>query len=256
MKLKQVAAQLYTLRDYLKTPADIASTLKKVRAIGYTAVQESGVGPIDEKEWLAMLKGEGLTNCGTHEDSKLILADPQKVVDRLGRLGLDNTAYPYPSVDLKSLSDVENLAKALDKAGAVFRKAGMTLLYHNHAIEFRHFGGKTMLDILYDNTDPAHLQGEIDVYWVQAGGGDPVAWCKKLKNRLPLIHLKDFGINDDGKAYFAEIGHGNLDFKSIVREAEASGCKWFIVEQDVCPGDPFDSLKKSFEYIRTTLVSE
>jgi sugar phosphate isomerase/epimerase len=257
MKLTQVAAQLYTLRDFLKTPADIAVTLKKVRAIGYTAIQESGLGPIDEKEWLALLKGEGLTNCGTHDDSQLLLAEPQKVVDRLQRLGLTYSAYPYPGgVELKTLADIESLAKKLDQAGAVFAKAGKVLLYHNHALEFRRFGDKTMLEIIYDNTDPANLQGEIDTYWVQAGGGDPVAWCKRLKNRLPLLHMKDFGINNDGKAYFAEIGHGNLNFKAIVKEAEASGCKWFIVEQDTCPGDPFDSLKKSFEYISHNLVSE
>ena len=34
----RVAAQLYTLRDMLRTPEEIASTLKKVKEIGYDAV--------------------------------------------------------------------------------------------------------------------------------------------------------------------------------------------------------------------------
>ena len=39
MKKSQIAAQLYTLREHLKTPADIAASLKKVKAIGFDAVQ-------------------------------------------------------------------------------------------------------------------------------------------------------------------------------------------------------------------------
>jgi sugar phosphate isomerase/epimerase len=52
----------------------------------------------------------------------------------------------------------------------------------------------------------------------------------------------------------AEIGVGNLDWKAIIAAAEKSGCEWFIVEQDYCPGDPFDSLKTSFDYIEANLV--
>ena len=50
MKIHQVAAQLYTVRDFAKTPPEIATTLKKIRAIGYESVQISGLGPIAEDE--------------------------------------------------------------------------------------------------------------------------------------------------------------------------------------------------------------
>jgi len=69
---------------------------------------------------------------------------------------------------------------------------------------------------------------------------------KKLKNRLPLIHLKDFIMLNEHESYYAEIGNGNLDIKNIVKEAELSGCKWYIVEQDECQGDPFISIETSF----------
>jgi hypothetical protein len=35
MRIQQIAAQLYTVRDFTRTPAEIARTLKKIRAIGY-----------------------------------------------------------------------------------------------------------------------------------------------------------------------------------------------------------------------------
>jgi sugar phosphate isomerase/epimerase len=251
MKIKQVAAQLYTLRDYLKTPADIAQSMKKVRAIGYEAVQVSGMGPIGEAELLKILGGEGLTCCATHEPALEILDNTAKVIERLKKLGCRYTAYPHPAgVDFKQPDHIETLVKKLDAAGAAMAKEGQVLTYHNHANEFVHYQGKPVLDYIYAKTNPRHLQGEIDTYWVQAGGGDSVAWCRKLKGRLPLLHLKDYGCGSDGKPFFAEIGQGNLDWSEIISAAEVSGCEWFIVEQDTCPGDPFESLAISFRYLQ------
>jgi sugar phosphate isomerase/epimerase len=257
MKINQVAAQLFTLRDHLKTPADIASSLKKVRAIGYESVQASGMGPIEEAELLKILKGEGLTLCATHEASNDILDNTEKVIDHLHQLGCKHTAYPYPvGIDFSKPDHVDQLVKKLDAAGEKMAKAGQVLSYHNHAHEFSKFQGKPLLEYIYARTNPLFLKAEIDTYWVQAGGGDPVAWCKKLKGRMPLLHIKDYGVKPDGKPYFAEIGNGNLDWPAIVSTAEASGAEWFIVEQDVCPGDPFESLAISFRFIKENWVSK
>jgi len=254
MRLSQVAAQLYTLREFLKTPSDIAQSLKKVRAMGYEAVQLSGLGPIGEKELTDMLRGEGLTCCATHEPGQTILDNPEKVVERLNKLGCRYTAYPYPGgVSLNTLSEVKSFTDRLDHAGKVLKEAGQVLTYHNHAIEFRRVEGQLILDAIYAQTDPKNLQGEIDTYWVQAGGGDSAAWCERLKDRLPLLHLKDYGMDKDSKPTTLEIGAGNLDFKAIIAAAEASGCLWFIVEQDHCAGDPFESLAQSFQYIKNNL---
>jgi sugar phosphate isomerase/epimerase len=256
MKISQLAAQLFTLREHLKTPADIAASLKKVRAIGYEAVQVSGMGPIDEAELVKMLKEEGLTLCATHEPSNVILDETDKVIERLYKLDCKYTAYPYPvGVDFANQEQVDTLIRKLNAAGEKMAREGQVLTYHNHAHEFHRFQGKPLLDYIYAKSDPRFLQGEIDTYWVQAGGGDPVEWCAKLKNRLPLLHLKDYGVGADGKPFFAEIGEGNLDFPAIIQAAEASGTEWFIVEQDRCPGDEFESLAISFRNIQAKLVS-
>jgi len=248
MEKDRIAAQLYTLRDFLKTPADIAASLKKVKKIGFDAVQISGMGPIPEPELLKILDGEGLTCCATHESGKMIVEEPAKVVDRLRALKCKYTAYPYPHTPLKSEADYIKLAKDLDKAGSVLAAAGQLLTYHNHAIEFERFGKRNGLQIIYEESNPKYLQGEIDTYWVQHGGCDPVDWCKKLSGRLPLLHLKEFGIVEN-QIKMLEIGSGNLDWKAIVSAAKKSGAEWFIIEQDVCRIDPFDSLKMSLEYL-------
>lgn len=252
MKTNQIAAQLYTLRDYIQTPADVAATLKKVREIGYQAVQVSGMGPIDTDELVRILDSEGLTCCATHEPGPKILSEPAAVAERLSKLNCKYTAYPYPDeVPLGTLEDVKALAKSLDSAGKALREAGVVLAYHNHHVEFRRYDGKLMLEVLYDETDPKNLRGEIDTYWVQYGGGDSIAWCRRLKGRLPLLHLKDYVIMPDNNPCMTEVGNGNLNWPEIISAAEESGCEWFIVEQDTCPGDPFDSLRMSFEYLKT-----
>jgi len=256
MKVSQVAAQLYTVRSSLKTPADIAASLKRIRQIGYPAVQLSSLGPISEADLAKLLEDNGLVCCATHEDGAQILSRPEALVAKLKAIGCAHTAYPYPSdVKLDTLDDVKAFAKALNAAGKVMHEAGITLCYHNHNIEFRRFDGKLMLDILYQETDPRYLQGEIDTYWVQHGGGDSEEWCRKLKHRLPLLHMKDYGVTRESKPTFFEIGYGNLNWRPIVAAADASGCEWYIVEQDICSGDPFDSLTMSFEYIRDQLCS-
>ena len=256
MKIDQVALQLYTLRDHLKTPADIAASLKKVSAIGYRAVQASGLGPIGESELLSILDGEGLKLCATHEPSNEILDDPASVVERLKKLDCKYTAYPYPAgIDFADTAQVQALAEKLDAAGKVLHEAGQVLTYHNHAIELVRMGEATILDYLYEQTDAAYLQGEIDTYWIQYGGGDPVEWCQKLDDRLPLLHMKDYRFTTSNQPAFAEIGSGNLPWKKIIAAAEESGCQWFIIEQDTCPGDPFESVTKSFEYTSAHLCA-
>ncbi len=253
MKIEQVAVQLYTLRDFCKTPEDIAKSFEKVAAMGYKAVQASALGPIEPDALLKIAADNGLTICATHEASDLIRTEPEKVVEKLAALNCKYTAYPYPSgVDFGSEESVKSLIDDLGKATEVLKAAGQVLTYHNHHVEFRKMGGKTIMDIIYDSIP---IDGEIDTYWVQYGGADPVAWCKKLKGRLPLLHLKDFKINEKNEIDMAEVGNGNLDFAGIIKEGEASGCEWFIVEQDRTPGDPFDSLKMSFDYISANLVS-
>jgi sugar phosphate isomerase/epimerase len=251
MQSNQIGAQLYTLRDHLKTPSDIAASLQKVRAIGYEAVQVSGMGAIEEEELLRICDGEGITICATHEPTDTILNEPQRVVERLQKLGCKYTAVPYPNgLTFDSVQVVEEFAARINRAGEVLHNNDQVLMYHNHQIEFVRVDGQLVLEILYDATDPRFLQGEIDTYWVQYGGGDSVDWCQRLQNRLPVIHLKDYAITPDNKPIMAEIGYGNLNWPAILNAAEESGCEWFVVEQDVTPGDPFDSLKMSFEFLR------
>jgi len=254
LRLNQVALQLYTLRDFCKTVPDFVATVKKITDIGYRAVQLSGVSvpPVEAKKVLAEA---GITICATHEPSQEILDQPEAVCERLKSIGVKHTAYPYPGgIDFKSEEAVRTLAKKLDAAGAIFVRHGLTLSYHNHAIEMTSFGNSTVLDFIYRETKPENLKAELDTYWIQYGGGDPAAWIEKLSGRVPVLHYKDYGFGKDDKPFFAEIGHGNLNWPRIFEATAKAGTEWVAVEQDSCPGDPFVSIKKSFDFLKSKLA--
>ena len=244
---KNVAVQLYTVRDFIKTSQDFTETMKKIRAIGYEAVQLSKT-TLPAKEMKAIMDGEGITPCATHEPGKDFFENLPRIIDDLHTLNCAYTAYPYPHKLGKTALEWQEFGQELDGIGAALRKEGITLTYHNHAMEFEKFDGKTALDILYDSSCAINLQSELDTHWVQMGGANPILWLKKMANRMPLLHLKDSGVLDFAHT-MREIGNGNLPWKEILEEADKGDCLWYIVEQDACPGDPFDSLKISFDYL-------
>jgi sugar phosphate isomerase/epimerase len=253
MKNHQLAAQLYTVRSLCQTPSATRVTLEQIRTIGYRAVEVAGICPIPPDELLKMTTDSGLAICSIHDGA--VLDAPEDVVEKLNVIDCDLAVYSYPAgFDLCNADDVHRLVRKLIGASEAFRAAGKTLCYHHHSLEFVRFGKTTVLEHILDSTDPASLSLELDTYWVQHGGGSPAQWCTRLKNRLPILHMKDYG-NIAGTPTMMEIGNGNLNWSQIIPAAAASGCRWFVVEQDTCPGDPLESLKISYDYIQSNLMS-
>jgi sugar phosphate isomerase/epimerase len=250
-----IAAQMYTLRQALKTPADIARTMHEVKAIGYDVVQLSGLGPIDPKELAKILEGEGLVCCATHTGLDRMQKEFEQVVEEHQLWKCAHIAVPSLPSEFRGTEEAfVKGAKAMSAVGLKLAERGITLSYHNHSFEFQRFGKRTGLDIIYDESDPAGLKGEIDTYWVQHGGGSPATWCKRLAGRLPLVHLKDMEmVPVEGKLQqtYAEVGEGNLDWPAILKACKAAKCQWYIVEQDTCRRPPLESLKVSLENLRS-----
>src|SRR4051812_19793444 len=92
MPQSQLGAQLYTLRDFTKTPEDIARTLSRVKKMGYDAVQVSGFGPIDPKELAKILKNEGLVCAATHAPLDRMEKETENVIEELKLWGCKYTA--------------------------------------------------------------------------------------------------------------------------------------------------------------------
>ncbi|OPY85887.1 MAG: Xylose isomerase-like TIM barrel [Smithella sp. PtaU1.Bin162] len=242
-----IGVQIYILKDHLTTRQDISASLKKLKTIGLEHVEVYSLEPVvSDSDFAQMLKDEGLSCLAFH--SRMIFDAPEKLVETLALFDCSYIVYPWPYTDPQNEADYKRLGQKLDVAGAMFAKAGKTLLYHNHAKEFERFGNRCALEIIYEETDPANLKAELDTYWIQYGGGNPVAWCSRLKGRLSIVHAKDLGIINN-QIKFMEVGSGNLDWAGIIKAAKNSGCKALVIEQDSCPGNAFDSVKKSFDFL-------
>jgi len=249
MTKSKIGAQLYTVRDFTKTPQDIAQTLKRVREIGYEAVQISAFGAIDTKELRKILDSEGLYACSTHIGYDRVVKDTAKLIEEHKILGVPHVVCPWLPEELRNPDGYKKVAAELTKAGEVLAKEKIVLSYHNHGFEFEKYGDKLGIEILMGESDPRYLKMELDTYWVQYGGADPAQWCLKFKGRLPLLHCKDMAIKNN-QPITAEVGEGNLNWKAIFDACKKAGTEWYLVEQDVCQRDPFESLRISLENMR------
>ena len=80
-----------------------------------------------------------------------------------------------------------------------------------------------------------------------------------MKGRVASVHLKDFKAGtaieyNEGKVpkdAFQEVGSGALDTPAILKACAAIGVAQYVVEQDQCPGSPIDSIRKSYQYLRS-----
>ncbi|HEX8521816.1 MAG TPA: sugar phosphate isomerase/epimerase [Tepidisphaeraceae bacterium] len=247
----QIGAQLYTLRDFEKTPADIAKTLARVKKIGYDAVQVSGLGAIDPQELAKILSGEGLVCAATHISIDRMEKETQKVIDEHHLWGCKYTAiggFWAPNNDWSAQAYLDFVSR-YNAIAKKFEGSGVAIGYHNHSHELAHFEGKSALELLIEKLDQ-RVWMEIDTYWITHGGGDPAAWISKVRGRIPCVHFKDMGIKSDRTQFMAEVGEGNLNWPGIISACRDAGVEWYLVEQDICYRDPFESLKISLENLR------
>ena len=251
----QIAAQLYTLRDFLKTPEDIARTLPRVAEIGYRAVQLSALGPIDTRELKRLCEDAGLTVCATHVGFDRMRNDLDGVVEEHQILGCSYVAIGSMPNDMRNAEGYHAFAREASQVARSLKERGLTFGYHNHSFELEKYDGVTGLETLYSESDPAVFQAEIDTYWIQHGGGDPAWWIRRMKDRCTVLHCKDMVMRGSKEQLMAEVGEGNLNWPAILAAAKDAGVKWYVVEQDVCQRDPFESLAISLRNMQAMGLS-
>ena len=140
-------------------------------------------------------------------------------------------------------------AKDASEVGKRLAEGGLVFSYHNHSFELEKFDGRTGLEILYEESDPEYFHSELDTYWIQHGGGDSAVWIRKLKGRAQIVHLKDMAMRGSTQL-FAEVGEGNLNWPAILDACMDAGVEWYIIEQDTCQRNPFESLGISLRNLK------
>lgn len=243
----EIGAQLYTVRDFCKTPEALSDTLKKIADIGYRTVQVSGTCTCDPL-WLKEQLGQNGLRCVlTHTPADLLTQC------------LDATLYAHTVLDCRYIGlgwypfnmkedpdSYQHFCQVYTPVAKSIHSAGKYFMYHNHDQEFQHRKGKAILQCLMEDFPADWMGFTLDTFWIQAGGGDPAQWLELLHGRVPCIHLKDYAY---GRS-MAVLGEGNINFDRVLTKAEASGTSYLLVEQDDCHGeDPFVCLRRSYQYL-------
>lgn len=261
-KKKPVGLQLYTLRNEMSK--DPMGTLARVAQLGYKQVETFGYGSrkwfnLSAAELSAVLKQQGLTSPSGHTyPGSFFLQDGwedewKKAVEDSKAIGQVYITIPWLEEAYRNDPDnYKKIAEGLNKAGAIAKDGGLKLAYHNHDFEFTGLNGQSGFDILSKNTDAQLVQFELDLYWAVKAGHDPVKLFEAQPGRFCMWHVKD--MDNTEKKFFTEVGNGVIDFKRIFKHAKLSGMKYFFVEQDQCPGSPFDSIEKSIGYLNSKVL--
>ena len=281
---KAIGLQLYTLGDLMTN--DTIGTLKGLASIGYTELESavSGKGNFygyEPKVFASLVKDMGMhwrsahvsgapsssaqrmKMAKTEEDSARITKmmernkDNPKVfnltenykelADQAAEGGLDYLVCA--SIPVKTLDEIKTAADVFRNAGEACKKVGVQFAYHNHTTEFDMVEGHQPFDYILSNTDKDLVKMELDLAWATKAGQDPVELFKQHPGRFPLWHVKDLDKNTKNPT---EVGNGYIDFKRIFKSADASGMKYFFVEQDGAP-HPMEDVRTSYRNLRKIL---
>lgn len=244
MRRDQIALQLYTVRA--AAAEDFVGTLKRVAEIGYPAVEFAGFGGLAAADLRDRLDEFGLKAPSAHVQFDTLMTDAVAACADLETLGTEYAVVPFIGHEHRaSLDAAKRFAESLNAIGDVVTSSGLKFGYHNHDFEFRPIpdaGGTTMWDVLLAETDPDLVLFELDIYWVNYGGGDPLAIVQANPDRYPLLHFKDMVGEGDARRD-APVGEGTVDFAPILA-ASGDAAQWFIAEQDT-PDDPFADVEHS-----------
>jgi len=249
-KLEKFGIQLWTVKKALAS--DTKGVLKQLSLDGYKQVESFegktgmfwGMSNTDFKKYMDEL---GMTiissHCETGKDFEKKAADASAI----GMKYLLNAFVPVQ----KSVDDYKKVADTFNKNGELCKNAGIRFGYHNHAHDFKVIDGQSAMDIYLQNTDPALVDFEMDIYWVVTANQDPEAWLKKYKNRFRLCHIKDRIKGSKEEDASCILGQGSIDFKKILDTARSNGMQYYIVEQERYDNTTeMDSAKADADYLK------
>ena len=266
--------QLWSVKDSLES--DPAGTLRKIGAMGYREVElyELPRSPVEFKKWC---DEAGLKIVGGHFYLQSLAN--RATIDAALQLGMHYIIVVFPTLRSMSARDISSMsvselnplyekisaddyrwnAEQFNHYGALVKRDGLQLGYHNHAIDLKTFGKRSGYEILIESTEPELVVFEMDCGHMIHAGADPIAYLRKYPKRIELLHLKDLksgysisaSIDTEEKDTNAELGAGVIDWKALFRVAAHGNVKHYFVEHEgKMAHPPLESIANSLEYLK------
>jgi sugar phosphate isomerase/epimerase len=246
-----ISIQLYTLRD--EAARDLRGVIQRLGRIGFVGVEPAGFHGLAPREFRELVEGAGLRVGSSHIQIPIGEA-ADEILDAQQEAGAEDVVVAFlPPDRFSSRDQIFVTADQLNRALEHVKARGMRLGYHNHNWEFStRIEGRPAHALLFEQLDPA-IFAEVDVYWAQVGGADPVRVVAELGPRARLLHMKD-GPADSPKKPMTAAGQGAVDLRGVAKAAEHAA--WHIVELDRCETDMFEAVEESYRYLTSEGISK
>ena len=243
---------LYTIRDTIAQ--NPKAVLEEVAAIGYKNIEAAGYADgkfygMSPDEFKALLDEVGLVPVSSHHGD-VTLENADEMIAAVKAVGFKYFVIPIPPMGhfkydpetrtLGMSDEVEEISNIINTIAEKCSKAGLQCLYHNHNMEFvENSKGIVPIDYFIENSNPEHLNFEMDLYWVVKAGADPLTYFEKAPGRFKVWHVKDM----DEQGRFAPVGTGSIKFADILAQKDKAGLEHYFVEQDATfEQTPFEAI--------------
>jgi len=247
-RLDRVGLELYAVRRTMAK--DPERTLAAIAAMGYKDVEllwsfgNFGRTPAQVKQTLA---NEGLRAPSAHMDPIQLFVGWERSLDTASFLGHQYLIVPsFSGETSKTLDDWREWADRFNAAGAAARKHGIWLAFHNESDHMPLIDGQVPYDVFVQRTDPQVVRHQLDVGNMLIGGGDPMAYLEKYKDRYWSFHLKD--VQPDRKSD-TELGKGIFDFKRFLAAVPNLNQKPAYIEHE-SPSDELAAARNNINYLK------
>ena len=148
--MRNIGAQLYTVRNTLTTNEEIQRTLQAIKEIGYDSVQL--FGPIELIENCARYAEEtGLGIVGVLADINICEEQERKLFEICGQYNISDIGV---SSRFSECRDAEAYIRRINAFASRAKNAGFTFSYHNHGHEFIKLDcGETAMELFLKGFD-------------------------------------------------------------------------------------------------------
>ncbi|MFN2572118.1 MAG: sugar phosphate isomerase/epimerase family protein [Gemmatimonadales bacterium] len=250
-KLDRIGLETYAIRHAMAQDPDRA--LAAVRAIGYNDVEllwSFNLFGRTPAQVAATLRNEGLRAPSAHMSADTIFVGWERSLETAKLLGHQYLVVPdFEDWTKQTLDDWREWADRFNAAGAVARKAGIWLAFHNESYHQKPIDGQIPYDVFIARLDPAVTRLQLDVGNMVLGGGDPMQYLQKYPDRFWSFHLKDAKAD---RSSDTGLGQGIFDFKKFLAAVPALDQKPAYVEQEGAtePAGELAFARANYQYLR------
>ncbi|MDN4502899.1 TIM barrel protein [Alteromonadaceae bacterium BrNp21-10] len=234
--------QLYSVNDEMKK--DPILVLKALKAIGYEDLEIFGFNSAQNSiygykpsQFKSILNDLGMTASSghygfssyLHKSSDELLHFVDQCIAAAHDMGSRYITWPWIAPPQRTIDNFKHMAKLLNIIGERVNAAGLGFAYHNHGFEFEDHNGQNGFDIILNETDPALVKLQMDMYWVMRSSTmTPKQLIAQQPGRYVMWHIKDMdAVTED----YAELGQGVIDYTKLLPDPIQSGLEFYFLEQ-------------------------